>query len=71
MCRPYETYFAIEANASIFANMSEAAVPGPARCSAADPTGLAAGLGSPSLRSTRDLGVVPRADSPDSPPGYF
>lgn len=45
--------------------------PDPARCSAADPTGLAAGLGSPSLRSTRDLGVVPRADSPDSPPGYF
>lgn len=26
MCRPHETYFAIEANASIFANMSEAAV---------------------------------------------
>ncbi|OPJ67597.1 hypothetical protein AV530_001876 [Patagioenas fasciata monilis] len=46
-------------------------VPGPARWSAADPAGLAAGLGSPSLRSTRDLGVVPRTDSPDSPPGYF
>lgn len=75
MCRLYETYFAIKANSSIFANVSEAAVACLVQLGGALPTPPASPRDSGHPRcgahGTCVSSLVPRADSPVSPPGYF